>query len=149
MDADTRDRGGRMADITEAYEALEGIFRDHARSDGTMAINFITYFGSRETFNDAFDELSLVELRDGNLHLPPGISAKAQIDKERGGIPLLFFQGRFTIDQAKEVVRVFSEHADQAANARHLPAIAADFGSKLAERGGGGLVWVEWEYTGG
>lgn len=141
-----------MGDGTEALEALEaldGFFRARAGADGKMAVTFITYFASRDAFNRALDELSFVEMRDGRLHLPEGISVKAQVDKDKGGIPLLFLIGRFTGDQAREVVRVVSRHASKEANERHLYATAAQFADSLQERGGGGLVWTEWDYPAG
>jgi len=137
-----------MADVSDAYETLDGFFRDRAASDGTMAINFITYFESREVFNQAFEELSLTQIRDGSLHLPEGISATAQLVADKGNIALLFFVGRFTKVQAKEVVSVFSKYAYKKGNDEYLPETATSFASKLEGKGGGGIVWIEWDYEG-
>jgi len=135
-----------MADVTEAYEALDGFFGERAASDGTMAINFITYFKSRKVFNQAFEELSLVQIRDGSLQLPAGISVKAHVVKEKKSIALLFMVGRFTSVQAKEVVRVISKYAHKKSNDRYLPETAVEFATNLQEKGGGGIVWTEWDY---
>lgn len=135
-----------MADVTKAYETLDGFFRDRARDDGTMAINFITHFKSKEKVFRAFDELSFVEAVDGTSALPEGISAKTLILTDEKRIARVFLVGRFTIFQAREVVRAFSKYSYKKGNDKFLAEAAAQFAISLQEKGGGGVIWIEWNY---
>jgi len=134
-----------MAQAGEVADTLDNYWKKLAETDNRVAITFITYFESKEVLFRAFDELSFAEVADGSVHMPEGISSKAQIIKDMNRIALVWLMGRFTRDQAGEVVHVFSKHADHNANQKHLAEWAAEYGIALEKKGKGQLVWIDWK----
>lgn len=76
--------------------------------------------------------------------MPDGISIKSFIIRDMDRIALVYFIGRFTKDQAKEVIPIFSKYADREANKRDLAEHAGGVALKIQERGAGGLIWIDW-----
>jgi hypothetical protein len=137
-----------VGSMDAAFESLDNYWQSRAGDDGKMSIIFATYFKSKEVMFVALERLSFASAHDDTISFPTGISARVMIVTDLDRVALVFLQGRFTKDQAREVIPVFSKYADRAANEKRLAKDAAGLAVKLQDGGKGGVVWIDWPEAG-
>jgi hypothetical protein len=137
-----------MDEMTETHRALDGIWESRADHEGRVHIWFLTHFASADDAMKAFGELSVTGHDGKGLYfrtdLAPGVTGKTIVQKDRGGVAFAYLTGRFSRDQAMQIVTVFGGHTDHRANDRYLAEMAAKFGTQIQQQGSGGLVWLDW-----
>lgn len=84
---------------------------------------FMTHLTSKDVMDRALCELSYADVRNGSLRLPDGMEVVwhevfTYVKTARNRIVLVTIHGKFTMEQAREVIRVFSKYADHKANAQ-------------------------------
>lgn len=124
------------------YKVLDDYFVRNLAPDERKIVTFLTYFNSKEAMFQAFHQLSFAEIDKDSIRLPEGISLRAHVITDMNRKVLVFFTGRFTKGQAREVLPVYHKYADHVTNKKHLAEIAAQFAVELSAKGGGGLIWT-------